>query len=99
MFLATVLVLGMQTATVVGYRFYLHLPPPEILGICLAALAVLCVLAYVLGGLHRNSAGGAGIIIVAVSAVVLPTLVLAANLGTMTCPCCGVAATGADCCC
>ena len=50
------------------------------------ARGALCVLAYVLGGLHRNSAGGAGIIIVAVSAVVLPTLVLAANLGTMILP-------------
>ncbi len=83
MSVATILVIGMQIAAVVGYRLYVHVPRPEILGIWLAALSALCVLAYILGRLHRNSAGGVGIIIIAGSALILPMLVLMAHIPTM----------------
>ncbi len=73
-FVATILVFSLQTATAIGYRFRFRMPRAEVLGVCMAALAALCALAYLLG---RLSVGGAGVIIIVCSALILPTLALA----------------------
>jgi hypothetical protein len=81
--LGAVLMAGMRLASAIGYRFHFRLPPPEVLGISAAALAILGALAYVFGRLHRNSVGGAGIIVIVGSAMIAPTLAFAAHVPTM----------------
>ncbi|MGH6962412.1 MAG: C13 family peptidase [Dongiaceae bacterium] len=77
------LIAGLQIVAGRGYRMRLQMPQPDVLGVSVVVLAALCAFGYLLARLHRNSVGGAGVVIIVASAAILPTLAFATDRPVM----------------